>query len=182
MNSQLTLVSHALCPYVQRAAIVLIEKGVHFERRDIDLNNKPDWFLALSPLGKTPGFVRVEAGRLSIPDFSGNRYFNTLGNFVHVPRAGLVFISFATGDMLQLTGDVKIDFDNAARAEFSGAERVWHVDVRRCVFRPAVLPLRFTPGEPSPTSLATGSWTNALAGAIESNRIDPGPTGGVTED
>lgn len=50
----LTLVSHYLCPYVQRAAIVLAEKGVAFERRWVDLANKPDWFLALSPLGKTP--------------------------------------------------------------------------------------------------------------------------------
>lgn len=50
----LTLVSHALCPYVQRAAIVLKEKGVPFERVDVDLANKPDWFLRLSPLGKTP--------------------------------------------------------------------------------------------------------------------------------
>lgn len=50
----LVLVSHALCPYVQRAAIVLAEKGLPFERRDIDLADKPDWFLALSPLGKTP--------------------------------------------------------------------------------------------------------------------------------
>jgi glutathione S-transferase len=54
MRSQLTLVSHALCPYVQRAAIVLMEKGVQFERRDVDLKNKPEWFLALSPLDKTP--------------------------------------------------------------------------------------------------------------------------------
>ena len=54
MRAPLTLVSHALCPYVQRAAIVLAEKGVPFERRNIDLANKPDWFLALSPLGKTP--------------------------------------------------------------------------------------------------------------------------------
>ena len=54
MKSHLTLVSHALCPYVQRAAIVLAEKGVPFERRDVDLRNKPAWFLALSPLGKTP--------------------------------------------------------------------------------------------------------------------------------
>jgi glutathione S-transferase len=54
MPSPLTLVSHALCPYVQRAAIVLVEKGVPFHRRDVDLKNKPDWFLALSPLGKTP--------------------------------------------------------------------------------------------------------------------------------
>ena len=54
MKSRITLVSHALCPYVQRAAIVLMEKGITFERRDVDLKNKPAWFIALSPLGKTP--------------------------------------------------------------------------------------------------------------------------------
>ena len=50
----LTLVSHHLCPYVQRAAIALDEKGVTFERVNIDLANKPDWFKAISPLGKVP--------------------------------------------------------------------------------------------------------------------------------
>lgn len=50
----LTLVSHALCPYVQRAAIVLLEKGASFDRRTVDLANKPAWFMAVSPLGKTP--------------------------------------------------------------------------------------------------------------------------------
>lgn len=54
MNAPLVLVSHALCPYVQRAAILLAEKGVPFERRDVDLANKPRWFLDVSPLGKTP--------------------------------------------------------------------------------------------------------------------------------
>lgn len=54
MSGPLVLVSHALCPYVQRAAIVLAEKGLAFERRDIDLAHKPAWFLAVSPLGKTP--------------------------------------------------------------------------------------------------------------------------------
>jgi glutathione S-transferase len=56
MTSQpdLTLVSHKLCPYVQRALIALTEKGVPFTRRDVDLANKPDWFLRVSPLGKTP--------------------------------------------------------------------------------------------------------------------------------
>ena len=53
-NAQLTLVSHHLCPYVQRAAIVLAEKGVPFERRYVDLSAKPDWFSAISPLGKVP--------------------------------------------------------------------------------------------------------------------------------
>lgn len=55
----LTLISHALCPYVQRAAIVLAEKSVPFERIDIDLANKPAWFLAVSSLGKTP-VLRVD--------------------------------------------------------------------------------------------------------------------------
>jgi glutathione S-transferase len=50
----LTLISHALCPYVQRAAIVLAEKGIAYQRIDIDLAAKPGWFTALSPLGKTP--------------------------------------------------------------------------------------------------------------------------------
>ena len=54
MSAPLVLASHVLCPYVQRAAIVLAEKGVSFERLDIDLPNKPEWFLKISPLGKTP--------------------------------------------------------------------------------------------------------------------------------
>lgn len=51
---KLTLYSHHLCPYVQRAIITLLEKNVPFDRHYIDLANKPDWFLKLSPLGKTP--------------------------------------------------------------------------------------------------------------------------------
>src|ERR1700687_4096614 len=54
MAAPLRLISHKLCPYVQRAVIALSEKGVAFERIDIDLANKPVWFLAISPLGKTP--------------------------------------------------------------------------------------------------------------------------------
>lgn len=58
MNTpKLTLISHHLCPFVQRAAIALSERGVPFERRNIDLANKPDWFLKLSPLGKVPVLV-----------------------------------------------------------------------------------------------------------------------------
>jgi len=54
VSAPLVLISHPLCPYVQRAAIVLAEKGVPFERRDVDLADKPEWFLRISPLGKTP--------------------------------------------------------------------------------------------------------------------------------
>lgn len=55
--ASLKLISHKVCPYVQRAVIALKEKGVPFERIDIDLANKPDWFLKLSPLGKVPVLV-----------------------------------------------------------------------------------------------------------------------------
>jgi glutathione S-transferase len=62
-----TLVSHHLCPYAQRAAIVLAEKGIPFEQRDIDLANKPDWFHAISPLGKVPLLlVRRDGGEAAI--------------------------------------------------------------------------------------------------------------------
>jgi glutathione S-transferase len=54
VGTDMVLVSHALCPYVQRVAIVLAEKGLAFERREVDLGRKPDWFKRLSPLGKTP--------------------------------------------------------------------------------------------------------------------------------
>jgi glutathione S-transferase len=57
----LRLVSHHLCPYVQRAVIVAVEKGVAFERVSIDLAAKPDWFLRLSPTGKVP-LLRVTDG------------------------------------------------------------------------------------------------------------------------
>jgi glutathione S-transferase len=54
MSMPLKLVSHKLCPYVQRAVIALTEKGAAFKRIDIDLAHKPDWFVKISPLGKTP--------------------------------------------------------------------------------------------------------------------------------
>jgi glutathione S-transferase len=62
----LQLISHRLCPYVQRAAIVLAEKGTPFERRNIDLAQKPDWFLKLSPLGKVPVLLVQEHGRQEV--------------------------------------------------------------------------------------------------------------------
>ena len=55
----LELVSHPLCPYVQRAAIALAEKGVPFQRTTIDLDDKPRWFTEISPLGKVP-LLRVD--------------------------------------------------------------------------------------------------------------------------
>lgn len=53
------LISNDLCPYTQRAAIQLAEKGAPFTRTYIDLADRPAWFMALSPLGKVP-VLRIE--------------------------------------------------------------------------------------------------------------------------
>jgi glutathione S-transferase len=67
MAAPLKLISHKLCPYVQRAVIALSEKGVPFERIDIDLANKPEWFLKISPLGKVPVLVvATERGEVAL--------------------------------------------------------------------------------------------------------------------
>ncbi len=67
MATKLTLISHKLCPYVQRAVIALTEKRVPFERIDIDLANKPDWFLKISPLGKVPVLlVTTDSGEAAL--------------------------------------------------------------------------------------------------------------------
>jgi glutathione S-transferase len=67
MSAPLKLISHKLCPYVQRAVIALSEKGVAFERIDIDLADKPDWFLKISPFGKVPVLlVGDEAGEAAL--------------------------------------------------------------------------------------------------------------------
>jgi glutathione S-transferase len=61
--SKITLVSHNLCPYVQRAAIALTEKDIPFERVYVDLSNKPEWFTKISPLGKVPCLIVERQGR-----------------------------------------------------------------------------------------------------------------------
>ena len=71
MAAPLRLIGHKLCPYVQRAVIALTEKGVPFERVDIDLANKPDWFLKISPLGEVPVLV-VATARGEVALFESN--------------------------------------------------------------------------------------------------------------
>lgn len=115
----------------------------------------------VSHRGGRPGFVRVDADdTLTVPDFAGNRFFNTLGNLVANPRAGLVFVDFERGDLVQLTGDAQVVLDAPEIDMFRGAERLWRFRPRRVVQRRGALPLRFAfePEGWSPQSLATGEW------------------------
>jgi predicted pyridoxine 5'-phosphate oxidase superfamily flavin-nucleotide-binding protein len=64
--------------------------------------------------GGNPGFVRVlAADRLGFANYRGNGMFNTLGNLLAHPQAGLLFLDFETGDVLQLTGRARVESDFA---------------------------------------------------------------------
>jgi ferredoxin-NADP reductase/predicted pyridoxine 5'-phosphate oxidase superfamily flavin-nucleotide-binding protein len=105
----------------------------------------------VSHRGGAPGFVRIDdANTLTTPDYSGNRFFNTIGNLIHDPRAGLLFIDFATGDLLYLAVRAEVVWDGAELAAFEGAERLvrFHIgEVRRTR---GALPFRWSDVEFAP--------------------------------
>ena len=97
----------------------------------------------LSHRGGKPGFVRIDDQVLTIPDFAGNRFFNTLGNLMVNPRAGLLFIDFPSGDILQLTGTTEVVLEGEDISRFQGAERLWRFRVQQMVRRRGALTLRW---------------------------------------
>lgn len=117
----------------------------------------------VSHRGGRPGFVKVEGNRLIIPDYAGNLHFNTLGNLLVNPRAGLLFIDFRNGNVLQLCGRAEVLLDSPAIQAFEGAERLWTLEVEQVVWRPAAVSLRWAFKEYAPTSLMTGTWAEADA-------------------
>ncbi|HEX6002185.1 MAG TPA: pyridoxamine 5'-phosphate oxidase family protein [Hyphomicrobiaceae bacterium] len=134
--------------------------GLADGRRQVDVSHR----------GGKPGFVRIdESGGLTIPDFAGNHFFNTLGNILANGRAGLLFIDFETGDLLQLTGDAEVILDSPEIAAFEGCERAWTVRPRRMVYRAAATGLRWSRhGEwLSPFSRKTGSWPEPRMPSID---------------
>lgn len=82
----------------------------------------------ISHRGGPPGFIHVDVDRLTIPDYRGNRYFNTLGNLLLEPRAALLFLDFARGELLHLQGRAEVDWDDHALPH---AERTWRFTVER---------------------------------------------------
>jgi predicted pyridoxine 5'-phosphate oxidase superfamily flavin-nucleotide-binding protein len=124
----------------------------------------------ISHRGGPPGFVTIGAhGDLIVPDYRGNRYFNTLGNLLGDPRAALLFIDFESGDLLQLQGSVTIDWSRGSAAAqppvvpmpatagmlakpMPAAERTWRFRAHACWRRIAAVPLNWELIEHSPTN------------------------------
>lgn len=120
--------------------------------------------------GGKPGFVRVEENTLTFPDFSGNNHFNTLGNIELTGRAGLLFVDFATGELLYLTGDAEILWDDPAIADFEGAQRFVAIHVRQWRRVGGSLPLHFRFIDESPALDGLGSWEAVAKQAVERRR------------
>ncbi|WP_417423511.1 pyridoxamine 5'-phosphate oxidase family protein [Hoeflea sp.] len=116
----------------------------------------------VSHRGGMPGFVRVDANTLTIPDYNGNHYFNTLGNFLVNPKAGLLFADFQSGDLLQLTGTVELlPEDDPQVVAFEGAERAWRFTLDHGCWRQNAFPYRYQFESYSLSTLTTGIWQQA---------------------
>ncbi len=125
-------------------------------------NSSPVEGVDVSHRGGHPGFVKVEGNTLTIPDYSGNNVFMTLGNFLVNPKAGLVFVDFDSGDLLMLTGRVEILWeDNPEVLAFKGAQRAWRFVLDHGVQLKKTLPFKFIFKGASPSNLTTGDWQSA---------------------
>ena len=114
----------------------------------------PTFGMDASHRGGEPGFVRAEGERhLVFPDYAGNDHYNTIGNLLMDPRAGIVFVDFERGGLLQLTGRVRIDWDSQELERFPGARRLVHFDLDEAVELERALPLRWEKADGSIRSL-----------------------------
>ena len=96
------------------------------------------------------------------PDFKGNSAFNTLGNIALNPVAGLLFIDFERGDILSLTGQAEVLWEDARMHSLRGAERLVQATVDEGIYIAGALPLRWRPPEYAVQLARTGVWTEAL--------------------
>jgi len=116
----------------------------------------------VSHRGGKPGFVRIsdEGGAtvLTLPDFRGNFFFNTLGNIVAHPRAGLLFVDHDTGRVLQLTGRAGVVASGPEVEAFAGAQRLLRISIEEGLWASQPLPLRWSAPQQASQLEATGHW------------------------
>jgi predicted pyridoxine 5'-phosphate oxidase superfamily flavin-nucleotide-binding protein len=138
-----------------RAADTLFIASAHPHARQ---DGAPEHGVDVSHRGGKPGFVRVDDAVLTLPDFTGNSFFNTLGNLVLQPRCGLLFIDYERGDTLQVAARATIVTEGEELASFRGALRLVRLEVDAAIRAEAALPLEWGPAQPSPVLENTGSW------------------------
>ncbi|MDX2503361.1 MAG: pyridoxamine 5'-phosphate oxidase family protein [Gammaproteobacteria bacterium] len=144
--------------FIQNSDTFFVASYVNNENKNANINEGVD----VSHRGGRPGFIRVDSDdTLTIPDYTGNFHFNTLGNFLLTPKAGLLFPDFETGNLLTLTGTVEILWDSEETEFFEGAERLWRFKIDHGFWMKNALPLRWKLDKYSPNTLLTGTWDEA---------------------
>ncbi|MBO9536247.1 pyridoxamine 5'-phosphate oxidase family protein [Herbaspirillum sp.] len=113
----------------------------------------------VSHRGGKPGFVRIDGDSvLTVPDFIGNSFFNTIGNLLVQPRAGLLFADFDNGALLYLAMRGGVIWEGPEVEAFAGAQRLLRFSVESARLVRHALPLRWEQPELSPFLAATGAW------------------------
>jgi len=98
----------------------------------------------VSHRGGEPGFIRIDDERtLTIPDYKGNNFYNTFGNFLVNPSAGLLFVNFANSDVLMLTGKAELFWDKAEQDTFAGSLRTWRFTLKEGMLIKNALGLKY---------------------------------------
>ena len=144
----LSALDDAACEMIKAADTFFVATHASGENGGADISHR----------GGKPGFAKRVGDTLWIPDFSGNRYMNTLGNMLAEPRAALLFMDFDSGDVLHLQGTTEINWQGNLRHGLEGAERYWCLHISTAWRFPALLPWRGTDIDYSPATLSTGVW------------------------
>ena len=118
---------------LQPSQIELVERADTF----FVTSAHPTRGLDTSHRGGNPGFVEVlDEKTLRIPDYQGNSMFNTIGNLLIYPRAGLTFPDFDINTMLQMSGTTEVLWKHADGSDGdTGRSWIFRIDncgKRRC--------------------------------------------------
>ncbi|PVB61018.1 pyridoxamine 5'-phosphate oxidase family protein [Labrenzia sp. 011] len=124
----------------------------------------PAYGMDVSHRGGERGFVDVADDRtIRFPDYAGNRFYNTLGNVAIDPRAGLLFVDFSTGSLLQLTGRAGISRSPEELRQFAGAQQIVTFEIGEVVELASALRLRWQQDAASVRSLRLVEKTRETA-------------------
>lgn len=128
-----------------RGSVLSVQQQEQISKADTFFiaTDHPEHGADVSHKGGKPGFVRiVDPRRIAFPDYNGNSMFNTLGNLMVNPKAGLLFIDFDGGRTLQLSGFASIDWNPERVRSFAGAERIVDFELAKVIDNSFGFPLQ----------------------------------------
>ncbi|MCH4813701.1 2Fe-2S iron-sulfur cluster-binding protein [Vreelandella neptunia] len=148
-SSSLDQLPGAVLAHIDRAITAFVGSYAHTDQGvQVDASHR----------GGQAGFIRRQGRDLILPDFAGNRFFNTLGNVLTTGRAALAIPDFVSGDVLHLSGEARLVDESFAGARYPGAERYWCLTPRHIVWRPGALGWRSHASTVAAEAAPLGPW------------------------